>query len=1198
MTIDGGGSYSAFSVASGSVTIQNITIQNCLSQGGFGGQGAGGGGGGAGGGGALYVHNGAVVTLRGGQLSGNKANGGNGGAGSNLGGGGGGGGGGFGSGVPLTNNGGNGIENFGVTIGGGGGGGGPAGGPGSSGNAPGGNGGVANQIVGSGGGGGSGRADATIYNGGNAYPTTDPTTASILGGTGIAGAGGGGAGALGAGGNATLAGGGGTGGNGLGIDQLFGGGGGGGTTFANIPGGSGTGSGGGGGGGSAGTGNGGAGGVSGGGGGGGGGDGTNPKSQGGTGGFGAGGGGGTGNGGGAGGFGGGNGANNALGGGGGGGAGLGGSIFVQLGGTLMVQDNVVFANTSTATGNNGGGGFGVGGSGQGYGQELFMRSGSQVTFQNTLPLTISSNIESDQTPNLAGGLTMSGTGILTLDGTNTYTASTTINSGAISISNDVNLGALTNPVIISNGTLATTATLTSPRSFTLSAAANIRPDLGTIATLSGTISGSGSLTQQGAGTLVLAGAANTYSGPTNIAAGTLQIYAAQSLGNSNSPITMANTTVLQTILAQPPITLSQPFSLLSGSATLDTGNTLILSGILSGPGSLTKIGAGTLILEGANSYNGGTTVTAGMLVGNTTSLQGNIAVNSPAILEFDQTVSGTYSGQLSGNGNIQLVGGSKLQLTGDSSAFMGVANVISHELNVNGSLGGQTIVQSGSILSGTGTLGPSAISPTVYSDGTIKPGNSIGTLTILGDLTLDSAPLSTSNVFIEISPLQASLINVTGTANLAGALTVVPESGFYGLANTYTILNSASLNGTAFVTAVPLANFKIQVNYVNNTTVVLQMQTIAPFLNFPFSNHNTKSVGNNLDAIVSAEGFNIDPNLVNAINALTGLSDAAINAALDQMHPAPFSAFAEIQAALGGQLLTLFHRRPVPYCSCSNSGRIWAEPYGNWLEEKNLGEEFGFHARSQGVAGGIDIEAANGWVLGIGGAWNNTHMYWDDGHGSGSVHGAYGAFYSDYANDNFYLGLSLIGGWDNCHSSRHIAFSTIDEHANANRDNLEIMGQLSTAVFFGPAMCFAFPYVNVDVFYLKEDKVKEHGAPGLNLHVNPHTSTTLRTEAGFAVQVQDINKYNTMCISPLFGLGWAMECPLSRPQYQATFEGDDIPFRTTGWDHTWQLFTLKFGLSITYRCFSLSGSYTAEMAPVDRTPFFDERGEVRLNLSW
>ena len=63
---------------------------------------------------------------------------------------------------------------------------------------------------------------------------------------------------------------------------------------------------------------------------------------------------------------------------------------------------------------------------------------------------------------------------------------------------------------------------------------------------------------------------------------------------------------------------------------------------MSGTGSLTKSGTGTVILSGANTYTGGTTVAAGTLQGDTTSLQGDIVDN--ANVTFNQATNGTYAG--------------------------------------------------------------------------------------------------------------------------------------------------------------------------------------------------------------------------------------------------------------------------------------------------------------------------------------------------------------------------------------------------------------------------------------------------------------------------------------------------------------------------------------------------------------------------
>ena len=56
---------------------------------------------------------------------------------------------------------------------------------------------------------------------------------------------------------------------------------------------------------------------------------------------------------------------------------------------------------------------------------------------------------------------------------------------------------------------------------------------------------------------------------------------------------------------------TRSISIASGAtATLDSdGNTFTIGGLISGSGSLAKVGAGTLVLSGTNTYSGGTTLT-------------------------------------------------------------------------------------------------------------------------------------------------------------------------------------------------------------------------------------------------------------------------------------------------------------------------------------------------------------------------------------------------------------------------------------------------------------------------------------------------------------------------------------------------------------------------------------------------------------
>ncbi|PPT59361.1 hypothetical protein XarbCFBP8150_21240, partial [Xanthomonas arboricola] len=88
----------------------------------------------------------------------------------------------------------------------------------------------------------------------------------------------------------------------------------------------------------------------------------------------------------------------------------------------------------------------------------------------------------------------------------------------------------------------------------------------------------------------------------------------------------------------------------------------VFTGSITGTGNVIKDGAGALLLNGANGYTGGTTITAGTLIGDTSSLQGDIANN--AALVFNQNTAGVYAGTLSGTGSLQKAGTGALQLLG------------------------------------------------------------------------------------------------------------------------------------------------------------------------------------------------------------------------------------------------------------------------------------------------------------------------------------------------------------------------------------------------------------------------------------------------------------------------------------------------------------------------------------------------------
>ena len=168
---------------------------------------------------------------------------------------------------------------------------------------------------------------------------------------------------------------------------------------------------------------------------------------------------------------------------------------------------------------------------------------------------------------------------------------------------------------------------------------------------------------------------NSYTGTTTVNGGILQASGAGTGGHAFgvlSAVTLANTSGVALDLNSTNQTIGSLAgggttggTVTLGTGTLSTGGdntTTTFAGVLTGTGGLTKVGMGTMTLTGANSYSGGTTVSAGSLRGDTTSLQGNILNN--VSLDFNQGANGTYSSTITGTGTTTKIGTGSLTVTG------------------------------------------------------------------------------------------------------------------------------------------------------------------------------------------------------------------------------------------------------------------------------------------------------------------------------------------------------------------------------------------------------------------------------------------------------------------------------------------------------------------------------------------------------
>lgn len=136
----------------------------------------------------------------------------------------------------------------------------------------------------------------------------------------------------------------------------------------------------------------------------------------------------------------------------------------------------------------------------------------------------------------------------------------------------------------------------------------------------GTITGTGGLTKSGTGTLTL-GSGHSFTGPVAINGGIVSVASLDSAGNPSSLGASSSTAPANISINGGALRLDgsqsatdRGINIGTSGATLSTpGQSLNLSGLIAGNGTLTKTGPGTLLLGNTNTYSGGTNIDQGTI---------------------------------------------------------------------------------------------------------------------------------------------------------------------------------------------------------------------------------------------------------------------------------------------------------------------------------------------------------------------------------------------------------------------------------------------------------------------------------------------------------------------------------------------------------------------------------------------------------
>jgi autotransporter-associated beta strand protein len=272
----------------------------------------------------------------------------------------------------------------------------------------------------------------------------------------------------------------------------------------------------------------------------------------------------------------------------------------------------------------------------------------------------------------------------------------------------------------------------------------------------------------GTSVLVLGGN-NTFSGGVNVNGGIVEISTVNNLGTG--PLTFGGGTLRFATGSGGADVSVRPVTLNTGGGTIDTnGNSVTFANPIgnNGAGGLTKAGAGTLALNAANTYGGGTTVAAGRLLANNTAGSGT---GSGAVTVTGGTLGGTGTINPGANAVSVQSGGQLFAGTGTTASTLTINTTGTVSLAANSVLGVR--ITDGSTPSSTAGGSTQGTLPNPTSNNFLSVTGS-GTLSIDPGLliTIDGTGTaftlnSPYSYFVGKAPSFASAVNITNPAQFS-----------------------------------------------------------------------------------------------------------------------------------------------------------------------------------------------------------------------------------------------------------------------------------------------------------------------------------------------------------------------------------------------------------------------------------------------
>ncbi|KAA0972623.1 autotransporter domain-containing protein [Aureimonas fodinaquatilis] len=500
---------------------------------------------------------------------------------------------------------------------------------------------------------------------------------------------------------------------------------------------------------------------------------------------------------------------------------------------------------------------------------------------------------------------------------------------------------------------------------------------------------------------------------------------------------------------------------------------------------------------------------------------------------------------------IEKTGNGVLTFADSSGGFTGSTLVKSGELVVNGdnALSAVTVF-AGATLSGSGKVGATAL----QAGATIAPGNSPGTLEIVGDYNQASGTVYEA----ELVPgsMVSDLIAVSGAATIdAGAVLNLSRygSGEFATNAHYTVLTATDgVAGTYELTGERAisAFFELDAVYAPNAIYINAVQT-RPFT-------AAAVTPNQFAAATGVQSLSYDNALRLAVGAFQ--SDAPMPAALDQLSGEVYAS-AKTGLLQDSRFVREATTRQLQSSFEGGERAIWMQGYGSWGSFDGNTNVAGANRDAGGLFLGVDGSVQDALRIGVVGGYGHSKLELDGGRGSVSADTYSLGVYGGGQWDAFNLKLGLNHAWHDMSSSRAVAFSGFADALSADYSarTAQAYGEVGygvdvKSVSFEPFAGIA--YVNLDTSSFTEAGGAESLSSNGDTQEASFTTLGLRASSDF--------KVNGITVSANGMAGWRHSLNDDVPASTNSFAGSGL-FAVSGVPLAQDVAVLEAGFSAEFR---------------------------------